>query len=185
MHVASIYIDRRSLFVLASACAVVALSGPDRAKESRAHTPPLATAAGSPGPGTPDASPVSGYEATPAVGETRIRVVIGNDVVTGRLWDNATARDLLTLLPLTLTFRDFNNLEKISQLPRKLSTEGMPPGDDPVPTDIGYYAPTGDIVFYYGDVGYYTGIMRIGQFDGDVQLIEDQAEDFSATIERT
>ena len=30
--------------------------------------------------------------------ETSIRVIIGNTVLTGRLWDNATARDLLATL---------------------------------------------------------------------------------------
>ena len=119
----------------------------------------------------------------PTAGETQIRVTIGDTALTGRLWDNATARDLISQLPLTLTFRDFNELEKISQLPRKLSMDGVPAGDDPFPHDIGYYAPTGDLVFYYGDVGYFNGIVRIGQFDGTLDAIMSQTGDFSATIE--
>jgi hypothetical protein len=110
-------------------------------------------------------------------------VIIGDTVLTGRLWNNATARDLIAQLPLTLTFRDFNELEKISQLPRKLSMDGVPTGDDPFPRDIGYYAPTGDLVFYCGDVGYFNGIVRIGQFDGNMDAITSQTGDFSATIE--
>ena len=119
----------------------------------------------------------------PVAGETQIRVIIGNTVLTGRLWDNATARDLIAQLPLTLTFRDFNGLEKISQLPRKLSMDGVPAGDDPFPRDIGYYAPSGDLVFYYGDVGYFNGIVRIGQFDGSMDAITSQTGDFTARIE--
>lgn len=119
----------------------------------------------------------------PAAGETQIRVIIGNTVLTGRLWDNATARDLIAQLPLTLTFSDFNSLEKIAPLPRKLSTEGVPAGDDPLPRDIGYYAPWGNLVFYYGDVDYFNGIVRIGQFDGDMDAISSQTGDFSARIE--
>jgi hypothetical protein len=119
----------------------------------------------------------------PAAGETQIRVTIGDTVLTGRLWDNATARDLIAQLPLTLTFRDFNELEKISQLPRKLSTDGVPEGDDPLPSDIGYYAPAGDLVFYYGDVGYFNGIVRIGQFNGSMEAITSQTGDFTARIE--
>ena len=63
-------------------------------------------------------SPQETYAATsvptsqPAAGETQIRVTIGDTVLTGRLWDNATARDLIAQLPLTLTFRDFNRLEE-------------------------------------------------------------------------
>ena len=115
--------------------------------------------------------------------ETSIRVIIGDTVLTGRLWDNATARDLIAQLPLTLTFRDFNGVEKIGQLPRKLSMDGVPAGDDPRPRDIGYYAPSGDLVFYYDDVGYFTGIVRIGQFDGSVDALVSQTGDFTARIE--
>ncbi len=119
----------------------------------------------------------------PAANETSIRVIVGDTVLTGRLWDNATARDLIAQLPLTLTFRDFNGVEKIAQLPRKLSMDGVPAGDDPLPRDIGYYAPSGDVVFYYDDVGYFNGIVRIGQFDGSVDGIVRETGDFTARIE--
>jgi len=112
-------------------------------------------------------------------------VIIEDTVLTGRLWDNATARDLIAQLPLTLTFRDFNRVEKIAQLPRKLSMDGVPAGDDPFPHDIGYYNPSGNLVFYYDDVGYFTGIVRIGQFDSNMDVIVSQTSTFSARIELT
>ena len=118
-----------------------------------------------------------------ATSETLIRVIIGDAVLTGRLWNNATARDLIAQLPLTLAFRDFNGVEKIAQLPRKLSMDGVPAGDDPFPRDIGYYNPSGNLVFYYDDVGYFTGIVRIGQFDGSMDAIVSQTGTFSARIE--
>jgi len=163
-----------------------------------ASTPtPLSTTVGAPTvvPATPTSPPAASpgpqetYAATavptsqPVAGETQIRVTIGDTVLPGRLWDNATARDLIGQLPLTLTFRDFNGLEKISQLPRKLPMDGVPAGADPFPRDIGYYAPSGDLVFYYGDVGYFNGIVRIGQFDGTMDTISSQAGDFTAKIE--
>ena len=52
--------------------------------------------------------------------ELTIRVTIGDTVLTGHLRDVPAARDLIAQLPLTLTFRDFNNVEKISRLPRRL-----------------------------------------------------------------
>jgi hypothetical protein len=116
-------------------------------------------------------------------GGTLIRVIIGKTILTGWLWNNATARDLLAQLPLTLTLSDFNRLEKIAALPRKLSTDGAPPGDDPSPGDIGYYAPWGNLVFYYGNVGYFNGIVRIGRFEGNLDAIRMQTEDFTARIE--
>lgn len=104
-------------------------------------------------------------------------------MLTVHLFDNATARDLASQLPLTLTFRDLNGQEKISPLPRKLSVDGMPAGDDPHVGDVGYWAPAGNLVLYYGDVNYWTGIMRIGEIDGDMQAVAQQSGDFSATVE--
>jgi hypothetical protein len=61
--------------------------------------------------------------------------------------------------------------------------DGVQAGDDPFPRDIGYYNPSGDLVFYYGDVGYFNGIVRIGKFDGHMDAITSQTGDFTATIE--
>ena len=119
----------------------------------------------------------------PASTNMQIRITIEDTVLTGTLRDNATARDLIAQLPLTLTFRDYNSVEKIAQLPRKLSMEGVPAGDDPFPRDIGYYNPTGNLVFYYDDVGFFNGIVRLGQFNGSVEAIANQSGDFTATIE--
>lgn len=119
----------------------------------------------------------------PATKETPIRVIIGDTVLTGRLWNNAMARDLIGQLPLTLRFRDFNGVEKIGQRSRKLSMDGVPAGDDPLPGDIGYYHPSGDVVVVEDDVGYFTGIVRIGQFDGSLDAIVSQTGDFTAKIE--
>lgn len=148
-----------------------------------ATVPPAATmpAAATSQPPLATAAPTTGEQLVNS--ETQIRIIIGDTILTGRLWDNAPARDLAAQLPLTLTFSDYNSLEKIASLPQRLATEGMPAGDDPLPRDIGYYAPWSNLVFYYGDVGYFNGIMRIGQFDGDVDAIIDQTGDFTARIE--
>jgi len=62
--------------------------------------------------------------------------------------------------------------------------DGVPAGDDPDINDIGYYAPSRSLVFYYGDVGYWNGIVRIGRFtDRDIELIERQPDGFHVTIE--
>jgi hypothetical protein len=119
------------------------------------------------------------------VDETPIKITIADTVVTARLADNATARDLAAQLPLTLTFKDFNLVEKIATLPQRLSMDGVPAGADPDIGDIGYYAPSGDLVFYYGDVGYWNGIVRIGRFDTTMELVEHQDDNFQVTIERS
>ena len=146
-------------------------------------------ATGAPGASAPDPSPST----TPASGDqdanssegTPIRITFGDTQLTARLHDNATARDLAAQLPLTLTFRDHNNVEKTAPLPRELSLEGAPEEHDPAAGDIGYWAPGGDLVFYYdSDAPYFNGIVQIGAFGGEMGAIERQSGEFSATIER-
>lgn len=124
----------------------------------------------------------AGRSDTPAP-PLRLRVVIGDTTLTGRLFDNATARDLASQLPMTLTFGDLHGVEKGAPLPRKLSVDGMPAGDDPQVGDLGYWAPDGNLVLYYGDVAYWNGIMRIGHLDGDMDALAALSGDFSATVE--
>jgi hypothetical protein len=57
---------------------------------------------------------------------------------------------------------------------------------EPIQTSaIGYYAPSGDLVFYYGNVGYWNGIIRIGRFGTTMELIEHEDDKFQVTIERS
>ena len=133
----------------------------------------------------PNTNPASGDQDAGASDGTPIRITFGDTALTARLHDNATARDLATQLPLELTFRDHNNAEKTAPLPRELSLDGAPEGHDPAAGEIGYWAPDGDLVFYYdSDAPFFNGIVRIGELDGDIDALERQSGDFSATIER-
>lgn len=162
----------------------VPTSSPPTVVKTAVPPTPTSVPAVSPGlPSTNGETPMPTDQ--PPTSETQIRVIIGETVLTGQLWDNATARDLIAQLPLTLTFSDYGRQEKLAPLPRKLSTEGVPPGNSARPGDIGYYAPAGVLVFYYRDVGYFNGIVRIGQFDSNMNAITRQTGDFTAKIELT
>jgi hypothetical protein len=122
----------RSLLALLATLSLSACGGGDENGDQ---------AAGASGAGTPDpssgSSPASGDgDASPSEG-TPIRITFGNTELTARLHDNATARDLAVQLPLTLIFRDHNNVEKSAPLPRELSQEGAPEGHDPAAGDMG------------------------------------------------
>ncbi|MEU6354694.1 cyclophilin-like fold protein [Streptomyces sp. NPDC047072] len=149
----------------------------DTASPSTSPTPSSSAASRAPASENPSSPSERTANSTP------IRITIGDTVLSARLWDNATARDLVRQLPVTVEFSDLMNAEKAGHLPRDLSTDGMPEGDDPQSRDIGYYAPWGNLVFYYGDVDYWDGIVRIGQFDGDVDAIADQPDGFRARVE--
>jgi hypothetical protein len=87
------------------------------------------------------------------------------------LLENATARDLLSLLPMTLTLEDYNSTEKIGYPPRKLSTAGAPAGVDPSVGDIAYYAPWGNLAIFYKDFGYPRGLIGLGRIDSGIEAL--------------
>jgi hypothetical protein len=140
-------------------------------------------------PASPTATPSSiqppaGQPTTEEPNVPTVRITVADQTITAELADNPTAQDLTDQLPLNLTFRDFNRVEKVAELPRSLTMDCVPAGDDPDINDIGYYAPSRSLVFYYGDVGYFNGIVRIGRFsDRDIELIERQPDGFQVTIE--
>ncbi len=115
---------------------------------------------------------------------TTIRITIGGETITGELNDNPTAQDLADQLPVAVTLADFNGVEKVGELPRPLTMEGVPAGADPEINDIGYYRPTNGLVFYYGDVGYFNGIVRIGRLSASgMKIIRSRSGSFSINIE--
>jgi hypothetical protein len=112
-----------------------------------------------------------------------IRLTIDGKAIDATLLDNATARDFLSLLPLTLTLEDYASTEKIGYPPRKLSTAGAPAGVDPAPGDIAYYAPWGNLAIFYKDAPYANGLIKLGHFDASIDALKVRGS-IKATIER-
>jgi hypothetical protein len=111
---------------------------------------------------------VSGREAS----TMKIRLTFDGKAVEATLLDNATARDLLSLLPMTLTLEDYASTEKIGYPPRKLSTAGAPAGVDPSVGDIAYYAPWGNLAIFYKDFGYSRGLIGLGRIDSGIEALK-------------
>jgi hypothetical protein len=102
----------------------------------------------------------------------KITITVGGKVITGTLYDNATARDFISLLPLTLTLKDYSGTEKISDLPKKLSTKDVPGGSDPSVGDITYYAPWGNLAMFYKDFTYSSGLVKLGKIDSGMEILK-------------
>jgi len=101
----------------------------------------------------------------------KIRIQIGNKTLTATLNSSKTAQEFAALLPLSLTLEDFAQAEKISDLPRRLSTEGAPEGSDPSAGDIAYYAPWGNLAIFYRDSRYASGLVILGKIEGSVAAL--------------
>jgi hypothetical protein len=101
----------------------------------------------------------------------QIRLDVEGTTITATLLDNATSRDFASLLPLTLTLQDYAATEKISDLPRRLSTVGAPPGSDPAIGDVAYYAPWGNLALFYRDARFASGLIRLGAIDSGIEAL--------------
>jgi hypothetical protein len=102
----------------------------------------------------------------------KIRITLDDAVLMATLVDSQTTRDFVALLPLRLTLEDYAGTEKVSDLPRRLSTEGAPPGSDPSVGDITYYAPWGNLAIFYREFGYANGLVILGRIDSGIEALD-------------
>ena len=111
-----------------------------------------------------------------------ITLTFDDTELTATLVDNETTQDLLSLLPLTLALSDYRDTEKMSYLPRQLSTAGAPDGHDPEVGDITYYAPWGNLAIFYDDFGYSPGLVRLGRIDSGIEALAAGGGEVTVTV---
>ncbi|AEA68864.1 cyclophilin-like fold protein [Pseudomonas brassicacearum subsp. neoaurantiaca] len=95
------------------------------------------------------------------VGEQRFAITLA---------DNAAARALVALLPLTLDMSDLNRNEKYATLPRALPTQASKPGTIHS-GDLMLYGPDTLVVFYTNFVSTYA-YTRLGRVDDPARLAQ-------------
>ncbi|MFP5076405.1 cyclophilin-like fold protein [Rhizobium sp. YIM 134829] len=93
----------------------------------------------------------------------------GRDL-TATLFDNPSARDFFSLLPLDLEVEDFGGNEKIAYLPRKLSVEGHGPFGNEQPYDLCYYMPWGNLAMFFAPYKH-PGLVRLGRFETGMEAL--------------
>lgn len=97
--------------------------------------------------------------------DMRINVTFGGMTMTAMLYDNPSARDLYAMLPVDGTIQDYSTNEKIVYLPRRLTQDGSGRFGNERPGDLAYYAPWGNLVFYYAGYRYSNGLIRLGRME--------------------
>ena len=95
----------------------------------------------------------------------KIRMIVSERTFTGCLDSNETAKDFAALLPIELQFSDYNTIEKVADLPERLSNKGAQEGYEPKAGDIAYYAPWGNLALFYHNFGYSRGLIRLGRIE--------------------
>lgn len=114
----------------------------------------------------------------------RIKLTVNGNEIFVKLDDNQASRELLEMLPLALTFEDFNSTEKIATLPNELSTEGLPSRYTPSIGDFSYYAPWGNLSIFYKDFRYSNSLYKLGTIESGIEILGNISGDFEVSIER-
>ena len=114
--------------------------------------------------------------AVPGWAQSTVRFTVGSAEIRVRIADNPTSCDFVSMLPLTLEFKDFNAMEKISYLPRKLTTEGST-GRAPANGDLIYFVPWGNLGFFYDaarrDVSFDDRVLPIGTVESGYERLSE------------
>jgi hypothetical protein len=101
----------------------------------------------------------------------KININIGGKILAASLADNATARDFVSVLPLTLSMKDLFGREKYGDLPKQLSENGPRKNRYEV-GDIAYWSPNHQLAVYYKQDGESIpspGIIPIAKMDGSTE----------------
>lgn len=97
--------------------------------------------------------------------------------------DNTASRDLVSMLPLTLKFNDYHQVEKIAYPPRKVSTDAAPFGLKPSVGDFALYAPWGNLVVYYRSFQSSGDLVHLGRFISGIEALAAMEGEFEARLE--
>ena len=125
-----------------------------------------------------DQTTTNAAQTAPTDAVQRIRLTLANqDELILKLNGTRAAEDFLSLLPLELTCKDFNNTEKVAYLPRRLDTQGAP-------ASFAYYAPWGNLAFFYRDYGYANSLIELGTVESGIEKLAAFDNDFTIKLER-
>lgn len=114
--------------------------------------------------------------------DMKIKMLFDGRTVAATLYDNPSAWDFFSMLPLDLTITDYGSNEKIAYLPRKLNEEGSGPFGNERPYDLCYYKPWGNLAMFYADYRH-PGLIRLGRFDAGQEALHVRGE-YPLRIER-
>lgn len=102
----------------------------------------------------------------------QINITVSGVTLTATVMDNPTAKDFVSLLPLTMSMQDLFKREKFGHLQKALSEKGPRKNTYEV-GDIAYWSPARDLAIYYHQDGESIpapGIIPIARINGGMDV---------------
>lgn len=115
--------------------------------------------------------------------EKKLILTVNDTAYDVTLYDTPSANALYEMLPLDLTFEDFNNIEKIAYLQETLPTENEPDGFEPKIGDLCLYEPWGNLSIFYKDFRYSDSLISLGHIDSGIEELSNMQSNFIARLE--
>lgn len=112
-----------------------------------------------------------------------IRIVMDSSEILVELDDHPGAQALYDLLPLELSFEDYNSTEKIAYLDDELATDGSPDNCDPEVGDLCYYIPWGNLCLFYQDFRHSESLVPLGTVISGAEMLEQLDTEPAVTLE--
>ncbi len=122
----------------------------------------------------------------PDVKERKISLKINDRELSATLYDNPLADQLYDMLPLTITFEDFNQTEKIGYFPDGggLNTDKAESGFEPSAGDLCYYSPWKNLSVFYKGFRYSEDLYSIGHIDDGIEMIPELEDGFVIVFDK-
>lgn len=117
-------------------------------------------------------------------GERKVKLTIEGQKFDVTLYDNPAANALYDMLPIELTFEDFNGIEKIAYIDGELPSEGEGDRFDPDTGDLCLYVPWGNLSIFYKDFSSSEDLISLGHIDSGIDIIGNKSDTFFAVLER-
>jgi hypothetical protein len=97
-----------------------------------------------------------------------LKITVNGTQFNATLIDNPTSRDFITMLPLSIEFKDLYHREKYAPLSRSLN-EDTPKINNYEVGLLAYYPPSHDVVIYYAQDNEQIpgGIIELARIEGD------------------
>jgi hypothetical protein len=112
---------------------------------------------------------------------TKIKITVGEHVLTGTFDNNATARALIEKLPLTIPMMDLYSREMCYHFPDVLPTDNVQTTGYEV-GEIIYWPPRHSFVILYEQNGERFDMQKIGRIDSGVEVFK-KTGDVNVTFE--